>query len=82
MYLFFFFLDKEFIDVEVKDLFSHYANDVIGTTAFGMDINSFGDEQNEFYEMGKTAASFQGIQFLKILLFSSFPNILRVFSYF
>lgn len=34
--------------LEMKELFSKYSLDVIATTAFGIGINSFEDEQNEF----------------------------------
>ncbi len=46
------------VDFEMKELFSKYANDVISSAAFGYQINSFEDPQNEFYLSGKTFLEF------------------------
>ncbi|PSN49029.1 Cytochrome P450 9e2 [Blattella germanica] len=50
--------------VELKDLFTRYANDVIATSAFGVGVDSFSKPSNEFYLMGKEATSFNGIRVL------------------
>lgn len=39
----------EQINVEMKDFFSRYANDVIATCAFGIKINSFAEPENHFF---------------------------------
>lgn len=41
------------IHCELKDIFSKYTNDGIVTCAFGIRINSFSDENNEFFKAGK-----------------------------
>lgn len=43
----------EKLDVEMKDFFSRYTNDVIATCAFGIKVNSFADPDNEFFVNGK-----------------------------
>lgn len=50
--------DEELIEVEVKDTFTRFTNDVLANTIFGLEINSFKDSQNEFYMMGKDASDF------------------------
>ncbi|KAL2735459.1 putative cytochrome P450 6a13 isoform X1 [Vespula squamosa] len=39
--------------VECRDLTARYTTDVIGSCAFGLDINAINDESNEFRRMGK-----------------------------
>lgn len=38
---------------ELKQLFSYFANDVIATAAFGIEVNSVADNQNQFYVLAK-----------------------------
>lgn len=45
--------DRKVVDYEMKDLFSKYTNDVC-TTAFGIKINWFENENNEFCRVGKS----------------------------
>jgi hypothetical protein len=48
--------------VEMKDLFTRYTNDVIGTSAFGIQCDSLTNPKNEFYEMGKDLTNFGGVR--------------------
>ncbi|XP_044262034.1 cytochrome P450 9e2-like [Tribolium madens] len=73
------FQDKE-QDVEVKDIFSKFTNDVIATAAFGIQINSLKEPNNEFYLMGKSLTSFKGFQLIKLLLAQSLPQIFEIFK--
>lgn len=59
-------------DVNLKEFFSRYANDVIASTAFGFKINSLEDKDNEFYKMGKEVTVFGGWDMLKCLMLSLF----------
>lgn len=66
---------KEF-HTEVKDLFSKYTNDVIATAAFGIKVNSFENEKNEFYTTGKKLMNFNGVaMILKIMLLRIAPTL-------
>lgn len=70
--------DSKDITLEMKDFFSRIANDIIATSAFGIQTNSIKDRDNEFYEMGKEVTNFSGIQALKILGFGAFPKLMKV----
>lgn len=40
---------KEKLDVEMKDLFSRYSNDIIASCAFGLKVSSIAEPDNNFY---------------------------------
>ncbi|XP_046959649.1 uncharacterized protein LOC124529784 [Vanessa cardui] len=61
------------MDIDVKDLTSRFTNDVIASCAFGLKVNSHADENNQFYEMGKTASTFKVRQMLFFIVMSIFP---------
>lgn len=64
----------------MKDVFTRYTNDVIASTAFGLKINSLEEKNNQFYEMGKKATDFSGVQFLKFLGYGSMPRVMKVIN--
>lgn len=66
----------EQINVEMKDLFSRYTNDVIASCAFGIKINSLTDPNNEFYVKGKTIMDFSGIKKIaKMIIMNKLPAL-------
>lgn len=69
----------ETIEVEVKDTFTRFTNDVIASTAFGIDVNSMKDRKNEFYTMGEDATNFQSFtkntKFIVALLAPKFTKV-------
>lgn len=67
-----------YIEYDVKDITTRYANDVIASCAFGLKINSHANEENEFYERGKEATTFGFVQMLKFFLITSFPKLFSV----
>ncbi|XP_055852654.1 probable cytochrome P450 9f2 [Episyrphus balteatus] len=68
---------KTEIDFNIKDYFTRFANDVIASAVFGLKINSFVNEDNEFYAMGKKITQFSFWQNLKFMLFTNFKYIMR-----
>ncbi|XP_076275228.1 cytochrome P450 9e2-like isoform X2 [Rhynchophorus ferrugineus] len=58
-----YFLDKneDLIELEMKDTYTRYTNDVIATTAFGIKVDSLTQPENTFYMMGKKMTNFSGI---------------------
>lgn len=49
---------------ELKELFSYFANDVIATAAFGVEVNSVRDHTNSFYVLGKKSLDLTSIKFM------------------
>ncbi len=58
------------LDIEMKDFFSRYTNDVIATCAFGIKVNSFSDPNNEFYSNGIKVMKFGGFTTFAKFLFA------------
>ncbi|KAM3960574.1 cytochrome P450 9e2-like [Aphomia sociella] len=67
-----------YVDIEGKDLSTRYANDVIASCAFGLQVDSHTDENNEFYLKGKEVSTFTLKQLFKILCYVTFPRALKV----
>lgn len=66
----------ERIDIEVKDFFTRYTNDVIATCAYGLKINSLIDPENEFYLNGKILTDFTSFkQVLKAMFIMQLPSV-------
>ncbi|XP_058837427.1 probable cytochrome P450 9f2 [Topomyia yanbarensis] len=64
------------LEFEMKDTFSRFGNDVIATVAFGIEVNSLKDRDNEFYLKGKQMLNFQSIMVLvKFLLMRGMPRL-------
>ena len=64
--------------VEMKDLFTRYTNDVIATTAFGIECDSLSNPKNEFYEMGKVVTDFGGVTALIFFGYAVSPKLMKV----
>ncbi|XP_066992169.2 cytochrome P450 9e2 [Anabrus simplex] len=67
---------KPFV-VELKDLFTRFVVDVIGTAAFGINIDSLRVRDNEFFKMGRKITTFDTKRTLKMMGFSIMPNVLQ-----
>ncbi|XP_058056469.1 probable cytochrome P450 9f2 [Anopheles bellator] len=64
-------------EYELKDVFVRFTNDVIATCAFGIQVDSFRDEQNEFFRYGKDITNFSRPQvFLKMMAYQVFPSLM------
>ncbi|XP_052862555.1 probable cytochrome P450 9f2 [Anopheles cruzii] len=67
------------LQLEVKDVMSRFANDVIGTAAFGIKVDSFRDPQNEFISMGRSILNQESVwKGLKLLGFAFFPKLMAL----
>ncbi|XP_026324887.1 cytochrome P450 9e2-like [Hyposmocoma kahamanoa] len=69
------------LEVDVKDLMTRYANDVIASCAFGLKVNSHMDKDNQFYATGKIAAAFDFRAILIIFALNSFPTLSKIFKF-
>lgn len=66
---------------EAKDAFTRYTNDVIATAAFGIQVDSMKDRENEFYLRGKDVTSFSGfVRLAKFIILRGYPRISRLFG--
>ncbi|XP_076293516.1 cytochrome P450 9e2-like [Lasioglossum baleicum] len=70
---------EQFSQVDLKELFTRYTNDVIATAAFGISVNSLKDRENEFYVKGADATKFSGFfRLLKFLFFRASPQLSKL----
>lgn len=69
---------KDSFEVELRDVFTRFTNDVIATTAFGIECNSLQNRTNEFYMMGKDITNFTGLRSLKFFALSMCPQLMKV----
>ncbi|CAH2106041.1 unnamed protein product [Euphydryas editha] len=68
------------IEVDVKDLTLRIANDVIASCVFGLNVNSVKDKDNEFYKMGKMAATSKWFHIVICVLTAIFPFLAKVYD--
>ncbi|XP_068145788.1 probable cytochrome P450 9h1 [Drosophila tropicalis] len=66
------------IELEMRDFFTCYANDVIATVAFGVKVNSFRRKDNEFFRIGQSLTVFNYKSMTKAVLFALMPRIMRL----
>lgn len=70
---------NDITEVEMKDVFTRYGNDVIASVAFGIKVDSLKNRTNEFYLMGKDATNFTGFwKTVKFLGFNLSPKLYEV----
>ncbi|KAJ8675066.1 hypothetical protein QAD02_010852 [Eretmocerus hayati] len=63
--------------IDMKDVFTRFTNDVIATCAFGIEIDSLKNPENDFYTHGRRATSSSTSQMMKFFLLRMFPNLCR-----
>lgn len=69
-------LDQKCVQFEAREVLSKFTIDVIGTTAFGIQCNSFCDDQ--FLKYGREMTDFSGIRKLLFLLTGVPSFVLKV----
>lgn len=74
-------ITKDGKEIELKDVFTRFTNDVIATCAFGISVDSMKDPNNEFYLVGKKVTNFdRPLQTLKFVLIGLFPFMKRLLN--
>lgn len=72
----------EQLEIDVKDFFSRYANDVIATSSFGIKCDSLNEPNNEFHSMGKRLTNLTGWRNnMKFILTAVAPKLLKVINH-
>ncbi|KAK9887719.1 hypothetical protein WA026_000038 [Henosepilachna vigintioctopunctata] len=71
-------LNEEIVEVEMKEAYSKFTNDVIATCAFGISCDSLKDPSNEFFSMGKLVTATSPLRMLRALLFGFFPKLIHL----
>lgn len=67
-------------EYNVRDLFTKFTNDVIASTAFGIQTDSIKDNgNNEFYKRAKNFTTFTAWQNLKVFIISILPIFYKVY---
>lgn len=61
-------------NIDIKDTVTKYANDVIATCAFGIEIDSMKNPTNHFYVYGKESVNSTGFRGVKVFLLQTFPR--------
>lgn len=80
------FLDqkKNLIEVEMQDCLSRFTNDVIASSVFGAEVDSFNEPENEFYLRGRQTTDIttfpKNLKFLCGFLFPKLYNVSRNFQ--
>lgn len=65
-------------DVDIKDYFLHFTNDIIASVAFGIKVNSLKNENDEFFECGKKIMKFNGWQIMKFFIYLNFKFVNKI----
>ncbi|BFG03474.1 probable cytochrome P450 9h1 [Drosophila madeirensis] len=66
------------IELEMKDYFTRFANDVIATVAFGLSVNSFKRTDNEFFRIGQSLSKVRAWAVVKAVLHSLVPRLMKL----
>ena len=67
-------------DVNMKDIFSRYTNDVIALCMYGMKIDSIRNPTNKFYVCGKAITHVSVILIIKYIFIRTFPKLGQIFN--
>lgn len=65
-------------DINLKEFFSRFANDVIASAAFGFKINSLEDRDNDFFKMGQEVTVFSTMDLIKFFFLGSFNKLAKL----
>lgn len=67
--------------VPMKDWCTKYASDVIASCAFGINVDSLKDPDNDFFVYGNESTDLNGILSLKFFLGRSFPKLMKMLDW-
>lgn len=64
--------------LDMKDMFARFTNDVIASTTFGVEVNSFEDRDNYFFRIGKNLSNFTLMTNIKLTIAVVAPKLFKV----
>lgn len=67
-------------DLDIKDFFTKYTNDVMAMCVYGIKIDSMKDPTNKFYSYTKEATCISGIRVAKFVLLRTFPKLCQILN--
>ena len=67
--------------IECRELTAKYTTDVIGSCAFGIEINAISDEESEFRRVGRTVFAINWKQLLRFRARQMFPRLYNWLGY-
>ncbi|EZA52989.1 Cytochrome P450 6B2 [Ooceraea biroi] len=67
--------------VECRELTAKYTTDVIGTCAFGIEMNALSDEDSEFRKVGRAVFATSWLNVIRFRLRRSFPWLFTLLAY-
>ncbi|XP_018368166.1 PREDICTED: cytochrome P450 9e2-like, partial [Trachymyrmex cornetzi] len=67
-------------DVNMKDIFDRYTNDVVALCIYGMKIDSIRNPTNKFYVCGKDITYMSAIRSIKYIFIRTFPKLGRILN--
>ena len=67
-------------DINMKDIFDRYTNDVIALCIYGMKIDSIRDPTNKFYICDKDITYMSAKRNIKYIFIRTFPKLGRIFN--
>lgn len=70
-------ITEKTVEINTKDIMARFGTDVIGNSVFGLEINTFKDDNGRFFEMGNRITKMTGIRKLKFLLFIVVPGMMK-----
>jgi cytochrome P450 family 6 len=62
------------VPIDIKEALGCFTTDIIGSVAFGLECNTFAEENSPFRKYGRKVFTLNTLRLLKITLISSFPN--------
>ncbi|XP_044731302.1 uncharacterized protein LOC123294248 [Chrysoperla carnea] len=69
--------DNKLLKVDLLDMTTRFTNDVIATAAFGIEVNSIQNPNNEFFEAGREIIKFPA---WRVLIMFFLPTIAKIFE--
>ncbi|KAH8359122.1 hypothetical protein KR093_004467, partial [Drosophila rubida] len=71
-------IPEDGLELDVKDFCARFTNDVIESTVFAQQVNSFKDRENTFYLNSKKMTDFTCLETMKFLLYTTSKRLFKL----